>query len=66
MLNETNQTVAIRRGSERSTALEGSHAPMIDLIYIVVTIAFFALMLAYVRGCERLGRDSTDTTEKAP
>jgi hypothetical protein len=39
---------------------------MIDLIYIVATIGFFALMLAYVRGCERLGRQTTDTTEKAP
>jgi len=28
---------------------------MLDIIYIAVTVAFFALMLAYVRGCERLG-----------
>ncbi|MGH7619495.1 MAG: hypothetical protein ACREPM_19940 [Gemmatimonadaceae bacterium] len=32
---------------------------MMDLIYVVGTIAFFALMLAYVRGCERLGRAGT-------
>jgi hypothetical protein len=32
---------------------------MLDMIYIVVTVAFFGLMLAYIRGCERLGRDST-------
>ena len=32
---------------------------MLDFIYIAVTVAFFALMLAYVRGCERLGRDET-------
>lgn len=31
---------------------------MADLVYIFVTIAFFGLMLAYVRGCERLGRGS--------
>jgi len=35
------------------------HARMLDIIYIAVTVAFFALMLAYVRGCERLGRDET-------
>jgi hypothetical protein len=39
---------------------------MIDFIYIVVTIGFFALMLGYVRGCERLGRDTTTDTEKTP
>ena len=39
---------------------------MIDLVYILVTIAFFALMLVYVRACERLGRDTTDSTEKTP
>lgn len=31
---------------------------MLDLVYIAVTVAFFALMLAYVAGCERLGRDA--------
>jgi hypothetical protein len=31
---------------------------MLDLIYIAVTLAFFALMLAYVRGCAALGRVS--------
>jgi hypothetical protein len=29
---------------------------MIDLIYVIGTVAFFALMLVYVRACERLGR----------
>ena len=29
---------------------------MIDLFYLAGTVAFFALMLAYVAGCERLGR----------
>jgi hypothetical protein len=28
---------------------------MIDLLYLAGTVAFFALMLAYVAGCERLG-----------
>lgn len=32
---------------------------MLDLIYIAVTLVFFGLMLAYVRGCEHLGRDET-------
>ncbi len=39
---------------------------MIDLIYVAGTIAFFALMLLYVRACERLGRDTTDHTETTP
>ncbi len=29
-----------------------------DVIYLLGTAAFFAAMLAYVRGCERLGRQS--------
>lgn len=29
---------------------------MADLVYIVVTVAFFGLMVLYIRGCERLGR----------
>ena len=32
---------------------------MIDLIYVVGTVAFFALMLLYVSACERLGRTAT-------
>ena len=39
---------------------------MIDLIYVLGTIGFFALMLLYVRACERLGRDTTDHTEDRP
>ena len=35
---------------------------MIDLAYVLGTLAFFAGMLAYVRGCERLGRvEALDT-----
>ena len=33
---------------------------MLDLIYIAATIAFFALMVAYVRGCARLGEVSAE------
>jgi len=33
---------------------------MRDLLYIAGTLAFFAAMLAYVRGLDRLGR-RTDT-----
>jgi hypothetical protein len=29
---------------------------MLDLLYLAGTVGFFAGMLAYVRGCERLGR----------
>jgi hypothetical protein len=28
---------------------------MTDVVYVVVTVAFFVLMIAYVRGCESLG-----------
>ena len=27
-----------------------------DILYLAGTLGFFAAMLAYVRGCERLGR----------
>ncbi len=30
---------------------------MLDLAYVALSVAFFALMLWYTRGCERLGRD---------
>ena len=33
----------------------GDRNDMIDIIYVAGTVAFFALMLAYVAGCERLG-----------
>ncbi len=29
---------------------------MLDFLYLAGAVAFFALMLAYVAGCERLGR----------
>lgn len=37
---------------------------MRDVVYILLTVAFFGLMLAYVRGCERLGRDPTGEEER--
>jgi hypothetical protein len=36
---------------------------MMDMAYIAATIAFFATMLLYVRGCAALGRDGTDGEE---
>jgi hypothetical protein len=30
---------------------------MFDIIYIAITVGFFALMLAFVRGLEILGRE---------
>jgi hypothetical protein len=38
---------------------------MYDVLYVAGTIAFFALMLAYVRGCERLGKDVTSAEDKS-
>jgi hypothetical protein len=29
---------------------------MRDIAYIALTLGFFALMIAYVRACERLGK----------
>ena len=34
---------------------------MLDVIYIAVTIGFFSLMLAYVRGCATLGARSGES-----
>jgi hypothetical protein len=38
---------------------------MIDLAYILATIGFFAAMIGYVAGCERLGRTTNATDEAA-
>jgi hypothetical protein len=38
---------------------------MRDIVYIAVTLAFFGLMIAYVRGCERLGRAATDEERRS-
>lgn len=31
---------------------------MIDLLYIAATIAFFALMVAYIAACAKLGSEN--------
>ena len=31
------------------------NVPMLDILYILGSVAFFALMLGYVAACERLG-----------
>ena len=33
---------------------------MYDVIYLCATLGFFAAMLAYVRGCEALGREDAE------
>lgn len=33
---------------------------MIDMLYLGGTLAFFALMIAFVAGCARLGRSAGD------
>jgi hypothetical protein len=37
---------------------------MLDLLYVLGSIGFFALMIAYVRGCESLGRDADHVEER--
>lgn len=37
---------------------------MLDVVYILVTLAFFSLMLAYVRGCEKLGDEGTGEEDR--
>jgi hypothetical protein len=40
---------------------------MIDLVYIVATLAFFALMLLYVAGCDFIGRHAdVERAEEVP
>jgi hypothetical protein len=36
---------------------------MHDLLYVALTIIFFALMLAYSYGCDMLGHDSSTDME---
>ena len=37
-----------------------------DLLFVVVTVAFFALAVAYVKGCERIvGPDTGDLPDGA-
>ena len=38
---------------------------MLDALYVAITLVFFALMLAYIRGCEILGRETGEEDDKA-
>jgi hypothetical protein len=35
-----------------------------DVLYVGITLGFFALMLAYIGGCAALGREDTSDTER--
>lgn len=36
-----------------------------DALYVGMVVAFFALMLAYIRGCVALGQEETSDTERS-
>jgi hypothetical protein len=38
---------------------------MLDVLYVIGTVAFFGLMLAYIRACEALGRDAEHGEDRA-
>ncbi|HTI63785.1 MAG TPA: hypothetical protein VL524_09735 [Gemmatimonadaceae bacterium] len=38
---------------------------MLDLVYVLGTLAFFTLMLAYVRACAALGRVESRNVERS-
>ena len=37
---------------------------MLDVVYVVATLAFFGLMWAYVRACQYLGREPSGEEER--
>ncbi len=37
---------------------------MLDIVYVLGSVGFFALMLVYVAGCERLGRSRKEEGTK--
>ena len=37
---------------------------MLDLVYVLLTIAFFGLMLWYIHGCALLGHSSVERDEE--
>jgi hypothetical protein len=37
---------------------------MSDVAYVGVVVAFFAVMLAYIKGCVALGKEETSDTER--
>jgi hypothetical protein len=55
-----------RYAGARAWVFSGSEGAVLDVIYIACTIAFFALMLAFVRGLESLGRDPALQDEERP
>jgi hypothetical protein len=57
---------ALQRSARSNPGHHSYGALVLDLVYILATIAFFALMLGYVRACERLGRNSSDTPDEKP
>ncbi len=42
------------RAHPRTAPTETPGWPMLDVLYVAGTIAFFAVMLAFVAGCERI------------
>ena len=42
------------RSLERPVVGSGTRCSMFDILFLLVTVAFFALSLAYVRGCDGL------------
>jgi hypothetical protein len=39
---------------------------MIDIVYVIATVAFFATMLVYVAGCQKLGASGSSEEQKKP
>jgi hypothetical protein len=39
---------------------------MLDVLYVLGTLGFFWLMIAYVRGCETLGQEADHGEERTP
>jgi hypothetical protein len=39
---------------------------VLDVVYVVGSVVFFAVMLLYVRGCAALGRRGNDEGEPKP
>ncbi len=35
-----------------------------DVVYVGIVVAFFALMLAYIKGCVALGKEASSETER--
>jgi hypothetical protein len=59
------QDLAKRRSGHQNTS---EACLMIDILYVATTLVFFALMIAYVGTCDRLGRkaDVDRATKEQP